>query len=379
MIVGVVREIREQENRVGVVPSGVEAFRAHGHSVLVQRGAGGASGHEDARYQEAGATLLESAAQVWAGADLVVKVKEPQPSEYKLLRRKQMIFTYFHFAASREMTEAVLASGCVAIAYEGVTTPDGRLPLLAPMSEIAGRMAAQQAARFLERSQGGRGVLMGGVPGVEPATVVVVGGGSVGSQAARVAAGMGARVFILDTRLEILRNLAEWMPANVTPLMSDTEVLRRLLPRTDALISAVLRPGLRAPRILSREMVARMQPGSVVVDVAIDQGGSLETSRPTSHADPVFVEEGVLHYCVPNMPGGVPVTSTLALTNATLPWALQLADRGWARASLAEESLAKGVAVVNGGVSSPEVAQSFDLPWIAVIDLAREDVHGSTA
>ncbi|MGH7481604.1 MAG: alanine dehydrogenase, partial [Longimicrobiales bacterium] len=329
MTIGVPKEIKSNENRVALIPAGAETLGRAGHAVLVERGAGMGSGFPDAAYEEAGAELVDTGEDVWARADMIVKVKEPIETEWPRMRKDQVIFTYFHFAASEPLTRAVLDSGCVAIAYETVQLPTGELPLLTPMSEVAGRMAIQEGAKYLEKYFGGRGILLGGVPGVEPATTVILGGGIVGSNAARMAAGLGAHTVILDLSLNRLRYLSEVMPANVTLLYSNRHNLREQITRADLLIGAVLLPGAKAPHLVRREDLKRMKEGSVIVDVAVDQGGCVETIRPTTHDDPIYVVDGVIHYAVANMPGGVPRTSTLALSNATFPYALALANRGW--------------------------------------------------
>jgi len=362
MIIGVLKEIKAEENRVSMTPSGVEVLVHSGHRVLVEQGAGVGSDFDDAQYAHAGAELVSIPAAIYAQAEMVMHVKEPLPPEYELIREGQVLFTYFHFAASEELTRAMLARRAVCIAYETITDQQGALPLLTPMSEIAGRMAAQEAAKYLERGQGGRGILMGGVPGVTPATVLVLGGGTVGAEAARVACGLGAMVFLLDTSLPRLRHLAEIMPKNCIPLMSSPATIRELAPKADAIIGAVLVPGAKAPRLISRDLLASMKKGAVLVDVAIDQGGCFETSRPTTHDQPVFEIDGILHYCVANMPGAVPLTSTLALTNATLPYALTLANKGWQRAALDDAGIGRGINMAAGRITCQGVAEAFGLP-----------------
>jgi len=369
MIVGVLKEIKIEEYRVSMTPGGVEMLCSHGHQVLVETGAGAGSGFADAAYAEAGAELVATPEEIYTRAALVMHVKEPQPQEYPLIRPGQTLFTYFHFAASEELTRAILATDAVAIAYETVSGANDSLPLLTPMSEIAGRMAAQQAARFLERPQGGRGLLLGGVPGVPPATVLVLGGGVVGSHAAQMACGLGARVYLLDTCLDKLRHLTEVMPKNCCPTMSTPAVIRELLPAADAVIGAVLRHGARAPKLVSREMLGLMKPGAVLIDVAIDQGGCFATSRPTSHAAPTFIEQGIVHYCVSNMPGAVPLTSTAALTNATLPYALTLADLGWQQSVRRDAGLRDGLNIAHGRVTCRGVAEAFGLDCVVVDDV----------
>jgi alanine dehydrogenase len=363
MIVGVPREIKPDENRVALVPSGVEALVRAGHRVLVETEAGAGSGFPDEAYEGVGGEIADGPDAVWGTAEMVVKVKEPVGAEYGRLRDGQVVFTYFHFAADRELTEAVLDSGCVAIAYETVQLPRGELPLLTPMSEVAGRMAVQEGAKYLEKVSGGRGILLGGVPGVLPAEVVILGGGVVGTNAAKIAAGFGAHVTVLDVDLDRLRYLSDVMPANVDLLYSNRHHILDQLERVDLLVGAVLLPGAKAPELVRREDLARMREGSVVVDVAVDQGGCVETIHPTTHADPTYVVDGVVHYGVSNMPGAVPRTSTLALTNATFPYALTLAARGWREACRDDMSLARGLNVVEGRCSYAAVAEVFDLPY----------------
>ncbi|MBC2605572.1 alanine dehydrogenase [Pelagicoccus albus] len=363
MKIGVVREKKSEENRVALIPSGVEALAVYGHQVFVETGAGAASDFSDESYREAGAKILETEAAVFETADLIVKVKEPLPEEYPLMRKDQIIFTYFHFAASEELTLAVKQSGCVAIAYETIQEKNGYLPLLMPMSEVAGRMAIQQAAKYLEREHGGRGVLIGGVPGVPPANVVILGAGVVGCNAAKMAAGLGARVYVLDVDLKKLRHLSDVMPPNVVSVMSNPANIREALLEADVVVSSVLIPGAKSPKLVKREHLPLMRKGAVIVDVAIDQGGSTETSRPTSHGNPIFVEEGIIHYCVTNMPGAMPVTSTLALTNATLPFLLQIANKGWKRSARENAAIAKGLNIVRGEITYLPVAEAFDLPY----------------
>ncbi|GBD07576.1 Alanine dehydrogenase 2 [bacterium HR21] len=363
MVIGVPREIKPGENRVALTPSGVEVLRQHGHTVLVERSAGSGSGFADAEYQAAGAELLESAREVYAQADMIVKVKEPIEPEYELIRPGQVVFTYFHFAASEELTAAIRRSRCVAIAYETVQRADGSLPLLIPMSEVAGRMAPQEGAKYLERTMGGRGILLGGVPGTEPATVIILGGGVVGTNAAKIAAGLGARVVILDTNLYRLRYLDDVMPRNVITMVSTPANIRRVLRDADLVIGAVLIPGAKAPKLITREMLSDMKPGAVIVDVSVDQGGCVETCRPTTHDDPIYVVDGVVHYCVANMPGAVPVTSTIALTNATLPYIVELADKGWETAVRTNPELLAGLNIVDGFITHPGVAESFGLEY----------------
>ena len=329
MIVGILKEIKIAENRVSMTPAGVEVMIHNNHQVLVEKNAGKGSGFADAEYQQAGATIVESAAEIYKKADMVMHVKEPQPQEYDLIRKDQIVFTYLHLAADEQQTNALMKAGSINIAYETIQKEDGSLPLLTPMSEVAGRMAAQEGANYLQMTKGGRGILLGGVPGVEPGTVVVIGGGVVGINAANMACGLGGKVYILDNNLDRLRYLREVMPSNCFPIMSSVPKLRELLAKADLVIGAVLIPGAKAPKLVTRDMLKVMKKGAVMVDVAIDQGGCFETSKATSHDEPVFTVDGVVHYCVANMPGAVAITSTLALTNATLPYAVQIANKGW--------------------------------------------------
>lgn len=363
MKIGIPKEIKNNENRVGATPAGVKELVAHGHEVYVQHTAGEGSGFADADYEEAGATILPTIEDVYASGEMIIKVKEPIAPEYSLIRKDQVVFTYFHFACDLELTEAMMRSGAVCIAYETVRDRQGTLPLLIPMSEVAGRMSIQEGARFLEKPQGGRGVLLGGVPGVKPAKVLILGAGVVGRNAALMAAGLGAEVTITDISLPVLRHCAETMPKNVKTLYSSRHNIEEELPDTDLVIGSVLIPGAKAPHLITREMIKSMRPGSVMVDVAIDQGGCFETSHPTTHSDPVYEIDGVIQYAVANIPGAVPYTSTLALTNATLPYALRLADLGWKEACRKDPGLADGVNVVDGKITFKGVAEAFDLPY----------------
>lgn len=363
MIIGVPKEIKNNENRVGMTPSGVQEMTKHGHVVYVQATAGVNSGFGDEAYIAAGAKILPTMEDVYAIAEMIVKVKEPIEREYKLVRKGQLLFTYFHFASSEPLTKAMIESGAVCCAYETVERKDRSLPLLIPMSEVAGRMATQEGCYFLERPRGGKGKLMGGVPGVKPAKVFVIGAGVVGTAAARTAAGMGADVTICDVSLPRLAYLADVMPRNVKTLMSSEYNIREELKSADLVVGSVLIPGAKAPKLVTRDMLALMEPGSVLVDVAIDQGGCFETSHPTTHEEPTYYVDGILHYCVANIPGAVPYTSTLALTNATLPYALQLADKGWRKACADNEELRKGLNVVEGKVVYKEVAEAWGLPF----------------
>ena len=368
MIIGVPKEIKNNENRVAVTPAGVREMVARGHEVYVQTTAGNGSGFSDDEYRAAGAKMLPTIEDVYAIAEMIVKVKEPIRPEYGLIRKGQLLFTYFHFACDRALTDAMIKSGAVCIAYETVRLADGSLPLLIPMSEVAGRMSVQEGARFLEKPQGGRGVLLGGVPGVKPAKVLILGAGVVGRNAALMAAGLGADVTIADISLPVLRHVADVMPKNVKTLFSSRHNIEMELPTTDLVIGSVLIPGAKAPHLVTKDMLTLMRPGSLLVDVAIDQGGCFETSHPTTHSEPTYTVDGVVHYAVANIPGAVPFTSTLALTNATLPYALRLADKGWRDACKADEALAQGLNVVDGKVVFPAVAEAFDLP-LEQIDL----------
>ncbi len=363
MIIGVPREIKPNENRIALTPGGAELLCHNGHTVVIEQNAGIGSGFPDELYIKAGATMIPTAAEVFAKADMIMKVKEPIAQEYNLIREGQVLFTYFHFAASRQLTEAMMKAKAVCIAYETVMKSDNSLPLLIPMSEVAGRMAPQEGAKYLERTMGGRGVLLGGVPGTEPANVLVLGGGIVGTNAAKIAAGFGAKVTIMDNNLYRLRYLDDVMPKNVMTVMSTPDNIRRHAQAADLVIGAVLIAGAKAPHLITREMLPTMKPGSVVVDVSVDQGGCIETCKPTTHEDPTYIIDGVVHYCVANMPGAVPFTSTIALTNATLPYALQLANKGWKNAVKDNQELYYGVNMVDGIIVYKAVADAFDLPY----------------
>ncbi len=363
MKIGIPKEIKNNENRVGATPAGVKELVAHGHEVFVQHTAGEGSGFSDEAYKEAGATILPTIEDVYATGDMIIKVKEPIAPEYPLVRKGQVLFTYFHFASDLALTEAMIKSGAVCIAYETVRDRQGTLPLLIPMSEVAGRMSIQEGARFLEKPQGGRGVLLGGVPGVKPAKVLVLGAGVVGKNAALMAAGLGADVTIMDISLPVLRHCAETMPKNVKTVYSSKHNIEEELPSTDLVIGSVLIPGAKAPHLVTRDMIGLMRPGSVMVDVAIDQGGCFETSHPTTHSNPIYEIDGVVQYAVANIPGAVPYTSTLALTNATMPYTLRLADLGWQEACRKDPGLADGVNIVDGKVTFKGVAEAFDLPY----------------
>ena len=363
MIVGVPREIKHDEYRVAMLPVGVEELVRAGHTVVVEAGAGLGSGLSDHEYLRAGAELVAGADVVFDRADLIVKVKEPQESEYALIRPGQTVFTYFHFAASRELTEAMLATGATCAAYETLRDRNGRLPLLTPMSEVAGRMSIQEGAKFLEKPQMGRGILLGGVPGVAPAHITILGGGIVGANAAKIAAGFQADVAILDINMDRLRYLDDTMPANVNVLYSDRHTIRDELRLADLVVGAVLIPGAKAPRLIGREELRLMKPGSVIIDVAIDQGGCIETSRPTTHSNPTFIEEEVVHYCVTNMPGAVGRTSTFALCNVTMPWAVEIANRGIEQAARDLPPIAAAINIHDGQITNQAVAETFELPF----------------
>lgn len=366
MIIGVPKEIKTHENRVAMLPGGVSAMTQNGHEVLIETGAGVGSGSSNQDYIDAGAEIVEDVEAVWSRADMIMKVKEPIKEEYARIREGQVIFTYFHFAASRELTEAVMDANCIAIAYETVEKKDGSLPLLIPMSEVAGRMAAQEGAKYLEKAQGGRGILLGGIPGVQPANVLVLGGGIVGVNAAKIAAGMGANTTIMDISMPRLRYLDDVMSKNVNTMFSSESNIRKMIPDIDLVIGAVLKPGAKAPHLITREMLGDMKRGTVLVDVAIDQGGCFETSKPTTHDHPIYTVDEIVHYCVANMPGAVPFTSTLGLTNVTLPYALDLADKGWKQALNEDEELKMGLNIVDGEIVYEDVAKAFDMEWTPV-------------
>jgi alanine dehydrogenase len=371
MTVGVPKEIKEAENRVALTPAGAQALVARGHQVLVQVGAGTGSGLEDEAYARVGARLLPAPTDVFSQADLILKVKEPLPPEIPLLRPSQTVFTYFHLAPDAGLTKALLERHIVALAYETVATEDGRHPLLEPMSEVAGKMAVHVGAYYLAKPLGGRGVLLGGVPGVTPATVMILGGGIVGYNAARVAAGMGASVYLLDINPARLRHLDDLLPDNVITLISNPQTIERNVRRADLLVGAVYVTGAKAPRLVTREMVGSMKPGAVIVDVAVDQGGCVETTRPTTHLNPTYVVDGVVHYCVANMPGAFARTSTFALTNVTLPYALKIADRGWWWAARENAEIARGLNLICGQVTNRAVAETHGLPFVPWDEAAK--------
>jgi len=363
MLIGVPKEIKPLEKRVGLTPGGAEMLIRNGHKVVVETNAGVGSGFPDDRYTAIGATIVATAADVYGVADMIVKVKEPIAPEYPLIRKGQTLFTYFHFAASRELTEAMVKSEAVCIAYETVQKPDGSLPLLVPMSEVAGRMAPQEGAKYLEHPMGGRGVLLGGIPGVRPANVMVLGGGVVGTNSAKIAAGFGAQVTIFDNNLYRLRYLDDVMPRNCVTQMSTASNIREAIVEADLVIGAVLIVGAKAPHLVTRDMLSTMKPGAVIVDVSVDQGGCVETCKPTTHDNPTYVVDGVVHYGVANMPGAVPYTSTLGLTGATLPYAVELANKGWQNAVKENRELALGVNVVAGKIVYKAVAEAFDMQY----------------
>ncbi len=363
MIVGIPKEIKNNENRVGMTPAGVAELIKRGHTVYVQHTAGEGSGFADSEYEAVGAKILPTIAEVYAIAEMIVKVKEPIEPEYALIKEGQLLFTYFHFASDKELTDAMIKSKAVCLAYETVELPDRSLPLLIPMSEVAGRMSIQEGMRFLEKPQLGKGILLGGVPGVKPARVLILGAGTVGTNAAIIAAGTGAEVTITDINLKRLRYLSETLPKNVKTLYSSEHNIRAELPTTDLVIGSVLIPGDKAPHLITKDMLKLMKPGTVLVDVAIDQGGCFETSHATSHSEPVYVIDGIVHYAVANIPGAVPYTSTLALTNATLPYAINLADKGWKQACKENKALALGLNMVNGKITFKAVADVWGLPY----------------
>ncbi len=366
MIVGILKEIKAEENRVCMTPPGVEVMKQNGHTVWVERDAGKGSGFENAAYDKAGAEIVDTPEEIFAQVDMVMHVKEPLPPEYNLIRDGQIVFTYLHLAAAEELTQVLIDGKAINIAYETVQKPDGSLPLLTPMSEVAGRMAIQEGAKYLEMSQGGHGILLGGVPGVDPGNVVVIGGGIVGINAAKMACGMGARVYLLDTNLDRLRYLSDVMPSNCFLLVSNPATIRDMVRIADVVVGAVLIPGTKAPRLVTREMLGTMKPGSVLVDVAIDQGGCFETSKPTTHGDPIYTVDGIVHYCVANMPGAVAKTSTMALTNATLPYALEIANKGWQKAMQENPEIKYGANVVKGRVVYKGVSEAFGLDYVPI-------------
>jgi len=369
MRVGILKELKKDENRVSLTPAGAEVLVCAGHTVYIETQAGVNSGFTDELYVEVGAKILPSPKDVFDNSDMVMHVKEPQPSEYKLIREGQIVFTYLHLAAAEELTKALIDNKSISIAYETIQKDDGSLPLLTPMSEVAGRMAVQEGAKYLEMAFGGHGVLLGGVPGVEPGTVVVLGGGVVGTNAAKMACGLGAKVYIVDMNLDRLRYLSDVMPKNCIPIMSSPATVRKLIAEADVVIGAVLVPGAKAPKLVTKDMLKIMQKGAVLVDVAIDQGGCFETSHATTHSEPTFEIDGIVHYCVANMPGAVAKTSTMALTNATLPYALEIANKGWKQAMKENIEIAKGANIIDGKVTYSGVAEAFGLSYTDIESL----------
>ncbi len=366
MIIGVPKEIKNNENRVALTPAGVKELTKQNHKVQVQATAGLGSGFTDEQYKAAGAHILATIEEVYKSSEMIIKVKEPIEKEYSLIQKNQLLFTYFHFASYEPLTKAMMACGAVCLAYETVEKADRSLPLLVPMSEVAGRMAIQEGAKYLEKPMGGRGILLGGVPGVRPAKVLILGGGIVGANAAKMAAGFGADVTIMDVSLPRLRYLDDIMPANVRTFMSNEYNIRELIGTQDLIVGAVLIPGAKAPHLITRDMLKEMRPGTVLVDVAVDQGGCIETCKPTTHENPTYEIDGIIHYCVANMPGAVPYTSTLALTNATLPYAIQLANKGWKKACADNTELKKGLNIIEGEIVYRGVADAFGLDYTEV-------------
>jgi len=366
MIVGVLKENKAEENRVSLSPGGVEFMRQNGHSVLVEKNAGRASGFTDRAYAAAGAEIAAKPDEIYARAKMIMRVKEPQPSEFGLLKKSHIYFAYLHLAASADVARAMIKAGSVNIAYETIQKADGTLPLLTPMSEVAGPMAIQQGAKYLEMAQGGHGVLLGGVPGVDPGTVLIIGGGVVGINAAKMASGLGAKVYILDIDLDRLRYLSDVMPVNCVTLMSSPAAIRDVLPKADLVVGGVLVPGSKTPTVVTRDMIKIMKKGSVMVDVSIDQGGCFETSKETTHADPTYTVDGIVHYAVSNMPGALPRTSTLALNNATLPYAVEIANKGWQKAMRENPDIKRGANVVSGKVTYEGVAEAFGLKHVPI-------------
>ncbi len=366
MIIGVPKEIKNNENRVALTPAGAQELIKRGHTVYVETNAGEGSGFSNEEYVKAGAKMIATAAEVFSLAEMIMKVKEPIEQEYKLIKKDQLVFTYFHFASYEPLTKAMISSGAICLAYETVERVDGSLPLLIPMSEVAGRMAIQEGAKYLEKPLKGRGILLGGVPGVKPAKVLILGGGVVGTNAAKIAAGMGADVTIMDLNLNRLRYLDDVMPKNVHTMVSNEYSIREMVKDHDLIVGGVLIPGAKAPKLITKDMLKTMRPGTVLVDVAVDQGGCIETCRPTTHEDPTYIIDDVVHYCVANMPGAVPYTSTLALTNATLPYAIKLANQGWKKACQESLELRNGLNVMFGDVVYKGVSDAFNLPYTDV-------------
>jgi alanine dehydrogenase len=366
MIIGVLKEIKNEENRVSMTPAGVEIAVENGHRVLIEKKAGVSSGFYDIDYKKAGGEIVAKAPNIYKQAGMILHVKEPQPSEYQLIREDQVVFTFLHLAASKDLTRALVKSRSVCIAYETIQKKDGSLPILTPMSEVAGRMSVLEGAKYLEMPHGGEGVLLGGVPGVDPGTVIVIGGGVAGQNAAKTACGLGAKVYLLENRLERLRYLSDVMPKNCFLYVSSPSIIRKFLAEADLVIGAVLIPGAKAPKLVSRSMLKKMKKGAVLVDIAIDQGGCFETSKPTTHSDPVYVVDGIVHYCVNNMPGAVPKTSTCALTNATLPYVLEIANKGWKKAACENQDIRLGLNLVKGNITCKGVAEAFNMKFSEV-------------
>jgi alanine dehydrogenase len=366
MIIGVPREMKNSENRVGLTPSGTHELVKRGHQVIIETHAGAASGFRNDDYEVAGAEIILTRDEIWGRAEMIIKVKEPEELEFKMARKGQLIFSFFHFASDRKLTHAMMDSGAVCLAYETVETTNKVLPILVPMSEVAGRMAIQQGARYLEKPVMGRGILLGGVPGVTPGKVLIIGAGIVGVQAAKMASGLGAHVTILDTNIQRLRYINDVLPPHVVTMYSSEYNIRHLVGTHDLIVGAVLIPGEKSPKVITRDMLKLMRPGTVIVDVSVDQGGCIETCKPTTHDHPTYIVDGILHYCVSNMPGAVPYTSTIALTNATFPYILELADKGWKKACLDNYELLKGLNIINGEVVYRGVASAFDLHYKAV-------------
>jgi alanine dehydrogenase len=378
MIIGVPREMKNHENRVGLTPAGTHELVKRGHKVLIETHSGAASGFRNDDYEEAGAEIVITEDEIWGRADLIIKVKEPEEHEYKMARKDQLIFSFFHFASNKKLTYAMIDSGAICMAYETVETTSKTLPILIPMSEVAGRMAIQQGARYLEKPVMGRGILLGGVPGVSPGKVLIIGAGVVGVQAAKMASGLGAHVTIIDTDIERLRYVNDVLPPHVVTMFSSEYNIRRLVPNHDLIVGAVLIPGGKSPKVITRDMLKLMRPGTVLVDVSVDQGGCIETCKPTTHENPTFIVDGILHYCVANMPGAVPYTSTIALTNSTLPYILQIADKGWKKACLDNYELLKGLNIINGEVVYRSVAAAFDLHYKPVhhfLDIKENEIE----
>lgn len=366
MIIGVPREMKNNENRVGLTPAGTHELVKRGHQVLIETHSGAASGFRNDDYEEAGGEIILTEDEVWGRADMIIKVKEPEEHEYKMAKKDQLIFSFFHFASNKKLTYAMMDSGAVCLAYETVESTDKSLPILIPMSEVAGRMAIQQGARYLEKPVMGRGILLGGVPGVTPGKVLIIGAGVVGVQAAKMASGLGAHVTILDTNIQRLRYINDVLPPHVVTMYSSEYNIRNLVSNHDLIVGAVLIPGGKSPKVITRDMLKLMRPGTVIVDVSVDQGGCIETCKPTTHENPTYIVDGILHYCVSNMPGAVPYTSTVALTNSTFPYILELADKGWKKACLDNYELLKGLNIINGEVVYRGVAEAFDLHFKAV-------------